>query len=279
MPRIDAAKTGRGRGAPGLVFSFVFGAAGLAGLPLLRAAGPAVGPDVMVLSFTDLGNYGVADGFAGYSIGTKACNRGDAPVDWCDTTGCGEGTSNRDHPVIAQNLYRLRGGRFEQIGMSWLKHGHVSTNTTSAECAAAAGGTCVEPPLGADQLGVGCTDSYTSSLNGNRPLGRRSEVNAASGDFPYPYTRFTATGPYEQRIKAAVADVDPAVNPMANVLRWSSTFSFWFDATVAPANSFVHHLGLFEPGSPAAVTFRFLHPLFEDGFETGDTTSWSASSP
>jgi hypothetical protein len=192
-------------------------AAGIAGLGAHRSdAGGPVGPDVVVFGFTDIGSNGVADGFAAYAVGTWSCNRGDAPLNWCNNNGdagCGLGTTDDDHPVIAQNLYRLKGGRFEQIGQSWLKHGFLSTNTPQGGCTGAQGQGCTGPPLGGDQLGIGCTDPYHAGLNAQRPLGRRSEVNAATGDFPYPYS--SPGGPYavyDQRVKVAVADVDPAQN-------------------------------------------------------------------
>jgi hypothetical protein len=179
-------------------------------------AGSAVGPDVVVFALSSVGNYGVQDGFAGYSLGTRSCNRGDAPLNWCNDNGdagCGNGTTDEDHPVIAQNLYRLKDGRFEQVGMSWLKHGFLSTNSTTGGCSGAQGQSCTGPPLGSNQLGIGCTDPYGSSLNGSQPLGRRSSVNAATGDFPYPYS--SPGGPYstyDQRIKVATSDLDPILN-------------------------------------------------------------------
>jgi len=178
------------------------------------SAQSGVGPDVTVFSFTDVRNYGSASGFAAYAVGTQSCNRGDAPLNWCDqTSGCAPGAGTADHPVIAQNLYRLKSGRFEQIGMSWLKHGFLSTNSTSTGCTGAAGQSCQAPPAGQNQLGVGCTDPYSATLNGGRPLGRRSEVNATTGVFPFPFS--SPAGPYtvyDQRIKVATADVDPALN-------------------------------------------------------------------
>ena len=186
------------------------GDAGQAGAA--EAAG--VGPDVTVFSFTDIVSYGSANGFAAYAIGTDACNRGDTPVNWCDQSGgCAPGATPKDHPVIAQNLYRLKNGRFEQIGMSWLKHGFASVNSFNPGCTGASGQTCQGPPAGSNQLGVGCTDAYSAGTNGSRPLGRRSDVNATTGVFPYPYS--SPGGPYavyDQRIKVATADLDPASN-------------------------------------------------------------------
>ena len=191
-----------------------------------KAAAPrnkiaAIGPDVTVFAFTDIGSYGSSGGYAGYAIGTRSCNRGDSPLNWCDqASGCAPGAGTEDHPVIAQNLYRLKDGRFEQIGMSWLKHGFTSTNSTTAGCTSASGGSCVSPPAGGNQLGVGCTDPYTASLNSSRPLGRRSDVNATTGVFPFPYS--SPGGPYtvyDQRVKVATTDLDAAQNPGA--LYWA----------------------------------------------------------
>ncbi len=182
-------------------------------------AGATVGPDVTVFSFTDIGSYGSADGFAAYAVGTRSCNRGDAPLNWCAFGGCAAGAGPEDHPVIAQNLYRLKNGRFEQIGMSWLKHGFLSTNSLTSGCTGAAGQSCQQPPAGSAQLGIGCTDPYTAGLNGSQPLGPRSEVNATTGVFPSPTS---PPGPYEvydQRVKVATTDVDPALN--AGALYWA----------------------------------------------------------
>ena len=178
-------------------------------------AGAAGGPDVTVFAFTDVGSYGSANGFAAYAIGTRSCNRGDRPLNWCSqgSSTCAPGAGPGDHPVIAQNLYRLKNGRFEQIGMSWVKHGFLSTNSTTAGCTGFSGSSCQSPPAGSAQLGIGCTDPYSSNLNGNRPLGRRSEVNATTGAFPFPYS--SPDGPYlvyDQRVKVATTDVDPAAN-------------------------------------------------------------------
>ena len=173
----------------------------------------AVGPDVTVFDFTDIHSYGVSGSFAAYSLGTNACNRGDAPLNWCDQgSGCAPGAGLNDHPVIAQNLYRLRAGRFEQIGMSWLKHGFASLNGSDAACAGAAGESCQNPPAGQNQLGVGCIDPYLAITNGSRPLGRRSEVNATTGDYPFPISVVPSPQVYDQRIKVLTTDVDSASN-------------------------------------------------------------------
>jgi hypothetical protein len=172
----------------------------------------AAGPDVTVITLIDTNNYGASAGIRGYSLGTVSCNIGTAPLNWCDRpSGCGLGTQEEDHPVIAQNLYRLKNGRMDQIGASWLKHGFESTNTSDGAC-----GSCQAPPLGSDQLGVGCTDAYDSFLNGSRPLGRKSEVNPASGVFPFPpLASGNMSLPWHMRLAVAEADLSSALNPGA----------------------------------------------------------------
>lgn len=177
---------------------------------------PTLGPDVTVNLLGDVANYGNTGGLLGYTVGTTSCNIGDTPVNWCDNAGGCSGLTSAQHPVIAQGIYRLKSGRFEQVGMSWLKHGFVSTNSTEGQCKQGAG--CTGPPLGGNQLGVGCRDTYWASLNGGRPMGMRSEVNATTGVFPMPPTEIAFDPAYEQRIKVAQADVDPALN--AGALYW-----------------------------------------------------------
>ncbi|MEM7051526.1 MAG: hypothetical protein AAF604_17800 [Acidobacteriota bacterium] len=164
-----------------------------------------VGPDVTVIRLDSTRNYGAENGIRGYAVGTTSCNRGNAPLWWCDDprSYC----ADEQHPVIAQNLYRLKDGRFEQIGMSWLKHGFESTNTPSAAC-----GNCTDPPHGLDQLGIGCTDTYGPSLNGSRPMGKRSEVDARTGAFDFPITPTGSSTSFDQRLKVLESDVDPSLN-------------------------------------------------------------------
>jgi len=180
----------------------------------------SLGPDVTVRNLTETTNWGSAGGIRAYSVGTDSCNVGTVPVNWCDNSGgCGPpgpGHLNDDqHPVIAQNLYRLANGRFEQIGMSWLKHGFLSLNTpVGASCQGSDGAgnplSCQQPPLGGDQLGVGCTDIYGSSLNGTGgpgPLGRRSEVNATNGTYPFPTDPTGTGGTIGKRIQVVETDL------------------------------------------------------------------------
>lgn len=178
-------------------------------------SGPVLaGPDVTVFNLSDIGHYGATGGVRGYSVGTTSCNIGDKPLNWCNSaTGCPPLATPADHPVISQNMYRLKNGRLDQIGASWLKHGFVSLNNTASGCG---NGTCVSPPFGGKQLGIGCTDPYGSSLNGSRPLGRKSEVNSSTGAFPFPPGGGGASSTtWNQRLAVAETDLSAASNPGA----------------------------------------------------------------
>ena len=65
---------------------------------------------------------------------------------------------------------------------------------------------------------------------------------------------------------------DFASDNNANAIRWGTSYTFWFDATAPPIASH-WELELFTPGSPTFVTAPF-GQVFEDGFESGDTTAW-----
>ena len=216
----------------------------------LAAQTPTSGPDVTIIDLTDTSNYGSSGGYRGYSVGTNSCNVGNQPVNWCNNGGgCGVLTDDQ-HPVIAQGMYRLKNGRFEQIGMSWLKHGFLSTNSPNSACQTGHP-SCTSPPLGGDQLGVGCTDTYGSSLNGSTPLGRRSEVNATTGVFPYPYSQTFPTNVVEQHVKVLETDLAAASNPDA---------LYWVEAQYIADNDAVAGNG-FNNASYRAVNVQATSPF------------------
>ncbi|MSR75815.1 MAG: hypothetical protein EXS14_10150 [Planctomycetes bacterium] len=155
------------------------------------------GPDVIVGDLMTPANYGSVGNIAAFAIGTTSCNIGTQSLQWVANTSM--------HPVIGQTLYRLRNGRYEQVGQSWLKHGF--TALAQNLCA-----TCQNPGTGS-LLGVNCSDPYTASLNGSQPgLGPKTEVNAATGVFTYPPSNPAYSGAIARRLQVAHADLDPALN-------------------------------------------------------------------
>ncbi len=133
-----------------------------------------VNADVNLFNMSGLasmGRDGVAypNGITGMATLTTSCNKGTTNIDWFQPM-------NERHPVIVQDLFRIRLGRIEQIGSAYLKHGFFATNTTNGAC-----GVGVHPGTGT-LLGPGLTDTYGTSNNGDRfYLGPRSEVNPFTG--------------------------------------------------------------------------------------------------
>lgn len=161
------------------------------------------GPDVIVGDLPSMGNYPAVGGIEAYSVATTSCNMGTQNLLWF--------SGNSNHPVICQNIYRFKAlpngvTQIEQIGLGWLKHGFAALALNLC-C------TCNNPGT-QTLLGVGCSDPYSSGLNGQQGwpsggLGPRFEVNAHTGAFPYPYTfrGQTGNGIYK-RIQVKISDID-----------------------------------------------------------------------
>jgi hypothetical protein len=155
-------------------------------------------PDVIVGDLHEVRRWGMSNRITAFSVGTVSCNVGKCWLKWFEYT--------REHPVIAQNLYRLKDGRFEQIGQSWLKHGFFATSDRLCSSA------CV--PTDGSHLGVNCSDPYSAVLNGlQADLGPRSDVDPTTGEFPYPYSTQGQTGNVlYKRLQVHNDDLDPALN-------------------------------------------------------------------
>jgi hypothetical protein len=154
--------------------------------------------DVIVSDLGGVQLWGTANGHSVYSIGTTCCSVGTSPLTW--------NAASSLHGVIGQNMYRLLNGRFEQIGMSWLRHG--ANPAPGGAC-----GTC--PPGGTNVLNPGCSTIATASANGTQSaLGPMNEVNAATGAFPFPVAgSYPAPSALDaRRLQVATADLDPTLN-------------------------------------------------------------------
>jgi hypothetical protein len=157
---------------------------------------PAPGPDVIVGDLNSLIRYTPIGSITAYAIGATSCNIGTQDALWISSTN--------QHPVIYQAMYRLENGRFEQVGQSFVKHAFGAVN--DGIC-----GTC-NGHLG-QVLGVGCSDPYGASTNGNQSiLGPRSQVNATTGAYPYPFTTTAGTTSIARRLQVVTSDIDPAMH-------------------------------------------------------------------
>lgn len=170
---------------------------------------PVNGPDVIVGQVQSVSNYTNVGNIDAFSFGSYSCNIGNQPIQWVSSTN--------KHPVIPQSMYRYKvvggAGRFEQIGISWCKHGF--TALTDNICC-----TCTTP--GGSILNVGCADPYTSGRNGTQltttgGLGPRFDINAHTGvfTFPYPFRNTngtTAVTSITRRVQVKTDDLNPALN-------------------------------------------------------------------
>lgn len=146
------------------------------------------------------------NGRAGLSMSTTSCNNGTVNVTWL-------AAMQENHPGIAMALFREANGRFEQVGVSWIKHGFFALS--NSQCT-----TCQNPSPG-NFLGVGCSDTYGSSNNADRFwLGPRDEWNAWTGGWTCFGSYFDGTpadcvrsetgsgnGPVNHRLEAFDADL------------------------------------------------------------------------
>jgi hypothetical protein len=160
--------------------------------------GASQGQDVWVCTMPFTNDYGLDEGFYGYSVATRSANQGDEILSWFQEP-------NNLHPVIGQNLYQWHDGLFRQVGQSWLKHGFCALQSGGCGSCQPAGGGC--PPL----LGPGCSDPYSASLNGNQNrLGPKHEVNPTTGIFPGVHARPSGTNFNRGRLLVPQADAIPS---------------------------------------------------------------------
>ncbi|MGI0149170.1 MAG: hypothetical protein ACREDF_06535, partial [Thermoplasmata archaeon] len=178
---------------------------------------PGEAPDLIVGGISAKTRWGSVGGITAFSVGVYSCNVGTCWLNWI--------TNTPEHPVIGQNMFRLKDGRFEQIGQSWLRHTIPALSQTlcTTGCIATDG----------THLGVNCSDTNSASINGAQYLlGPKFEVNASTGVFPFPASNMSQTGDaIYKRLQAHNADLDPALNPGA--LYWVEVQSVTRDDAAA----------------------------------------------
>jgi hypothetical protein len=130
-----------------------------------------IGPDVTVSRVglgsqsssppDDFNYWGTANGIRAFSLASTSCNAGDQTAQWLQAP-------NNNHPVIAQNMFRLLDGKFEHIGQSWLKHSFCAVSEPTC-------GPCQATPC--SSLGIWCADTYWATLNDGQDGGPKSLIN------------------------------------------------------------------------------------------------------
>jgi len=156
------------------------------------------GPDLIVGDITAVHRFGALGGMMSYSVDTVLCNVGTVNASWVNNSPA--------HPIVGQNAFRLKDGRFEHIGQAWARH--PLQTTLQAFCGCNCNG------AGVNVLGAGCSRAFCCGYNGDQfYMGPKSEINAHTGGFAFPYTGFGETGDsIFRRLQVAGSDVDPAQN-------------------------------------------------------------------
>lgn len=113
------------------------------------------------------------NGRVGITPSASLKNVGSANVPWFTKfSGNHAPYNNSQHPFLVWSLYRVAGGRIEQLGLSDVKHAFLTINLN---CTA---GACTDDHI----LGVGCEDVYGEGNNEDEfGLSFRSEVTAHTG--------------------------------------------------------------------------------------------------
>ena len=162
-----------------------------------------IGADVAVCNMPAISRWGTVNGVSAYSIGTTSVNLGDVDLEWY--------ANNNRHPRMPMNMFRFKDGRLEQIGYSWCKDGFCALQQN--EC-----GSCDPAGSGCPQLlGPGCSDPYSSSINGSQGgLAPRWQCDPSTGQFQYPPTGLPNAAPtVGRRVQVLQADLSPQQNPGA----------------------------------------------------------------
>jgi hypothetical protein len=156
---------------------------------------------------TDVARTGTyPDGMNSFSMATTSCNVGDVDVPW-------RAPMQEDHPGIVMSMFREVNGRFEQIGVSDVKHGFFALS--SSQC------TPCQHPSDGSFLGVGCSDTYGSGNNSDRQwLAPREEWASFPGTWECTASHFaggmpdctrrhgsSGHGPIDHRLPVADADL------------------------------------------------------------------------
>ena len=167
------------------------------------SAGGEIGADVAVCNMPAISRWGTVGGVTAYSVGTTSVNLGDVNLEWY--------ANSSRHPRMPMNMFRWADCRLEQIGYSWCKDGFCALQLNECGACQPAGGGC--PQL----LGPGCSDPYSSSLNGSQGgLAPRWQCDPSTGEFQYPPTGLPSAAPtVGRRIQVLQADLSPQQNPGA----------------------------------------------------------------
>src|SRR5262245_15163942 len=90
------------RPAGGLALLLVLALASFTAVFADNICDPGEFPDIITGDIAGAQRYGTVGDITAYAIGTTSCNVGQCQANWTSNTA--------DHPLIAQNLFRLKNG-------------------------------------------------------------------------------------------------------------------------------------------------------------------------
>lgn len=200
------------------------------------------GPDVVVGQIIGVMNTTALNGLDAFTVGATACNAGNAVINWIGPTN--------QHPVICEAFFKHRttngAGRFEQIGLNWLKHGFAS-DTTTVCC------TCF-PPGDNQHMGLGCSDTYSAGQAGAQAsLTPRWQVNPHTGNFPYPGANPAWSGNTARRTEVLLTDLEPSSDTVHYFTE--VTYITADDAQAGNGNNNASYIGMSVTNGPTNYTF------------------------
>jgi hypothetical protein len=173
---------------------------------ILVATAIAADPEIVAHELNSFLGFGVTTGEKAYSAGATWCNLGDANAAW--------DFGSNQHPISALNLLRIENGAIRHLGASWATHQFCALQSNACATCTPAGPGC--PPA----LGVGCSTSSTATSLSYQPnMSKRSDANAATGEFAFPFSNPPTSSSLDRRCRVLVADIDPAIHS-------SATFAF-----------------------------------------------------
>ena len=162
----------------------------------------AADPELVSHDLNTFVGYPTVAGERSFSAGAMWCNLGDANAAW-------ESGTNQ-HPITVLNLYRVEGGALVQLGASWATHQICALQLSGCATCTPAGSGC------APALGVGCSTSSTGSALGLQVnMSKRSDADAATGAFLFPFSNPPVVTTLDRRCRAAIAEIDPASHASA----------------------------------------------------------------
>jgi len=149
--------------------------------------------DVALINIGSVGEWGRGNGLVAISPSATLKNVGTANVPWyVKFSGPFPPYNNDQHPYLVWGIYRAIDGRFEQIGVSNVKHAFFATNMNCDVGACTGSGA---PGGFGHILGLGCEDTYSEG-NNEMPgaLSYRNEITAGAGLWNHTGSHFDQTG-------------------------------------------------------------------------------------